>query len=57
MSSTFRRKMIHPITFTNTDFQGVDPKQNDPMVIIIEIKNFVVKKILVDQGRLVYMLY
>jgi len=45
------------ITFTDTDFKGVDLKQDDHMVITVEIKNFATKKILVEQGNLVDILY
>jgi len=27
-----------PITFTNADFQGIDPNQDEPMVITIEVE-------------------
>ncbi|XP_020203550.1 uncharacterized protein LOC109789096 [Cajanus cajan] len=37
-----------PITFTDRDFQGIDPIQDDPMVISVEINNCIVKKTLVD---------
>jgi len=46
-----------PITFTYVDFQGVDHEQNDPLVIIMKIESFDVKKILVNQGSLVDILY
>nr|KYP56478.1 hypothetical protein KK1_002719 [Cajanus cajan] len=36
------------ITFTDADFQGIDPEQDDPMVISVEIHNCIVKKTLVD---------
>ncbi|XP_027915113.1 uncharacterized protein LOC114174472 [Vigna unguiculata] len=32
------------VTFTNAHFHGVDHQQDDPMVIIIELENFTVKK-------------
>jgi len=38
------------ITFTNADFRGMDPEQDDPMVITIEVANCLVRKILIDQG-------
>jgi len=46
-----------PIVFTDDDFHGLDHQQDDPMVITIEIENYVVKKVLVDQGRSVVILY
>ena len=50
-------KKMPPITFTDADFKGVDPKQDDPMVVTVEVENFAVKKVLVDQGSSVDILY
>jgi len=59
VNSTIRpiRHRIPPITFTNADFRGIDPFQDDPMVIMVELEGFVVKKTLVDQGSSVDVLY
>jgi len=46
-----------PITFTDANFQGAHPNQDDPMVITIEIEIFAVKKVFVDQGSSVDILY
>jgi len=46
-----------PIIFTNDDFHGLDHQQDDPMVITVEIENYAVKKVLVDQGSSVDILY
>jgi len=46
-----------PITFTNADFKGIDPFQYDPIVITVEVENFSIMKILVDQGSSVDVLY
>jgi len=45
---SFRPRMP-PITFTNEDFKGVNPSQDDPMVISVDIDNFTIMKMLVDQ--------
>lgn len=45
------------ITFSNEDFKGNDLEQDDLMVIMIEVTNFVVMKTLVDQGSSVDILY
>nr|KYP38411.1 hypothetical protein KK1_040341 [Cajanus cajan] len=45
------------ITFTDKDFQGIDPVQDDPMVISVEIHNCIVKKTLIDQGSSADILY
>ncbi|XP_027343176.1 uncharacterized protein LOC113855745 [Abrus precatorius] len=42
------RIRIPPITFTDDDFQGVDPVQDDPMVISVDILNCIVRKTLID---------
>ncbi|XP_020204903.1 uncharacterized protein LOC109790199 [Cajanus cajan] len=54
-----REASIHmpPVTFTDRDFKRVDPMQDDPMVISVEINNCVVKKTLVDQGSSADILY
>jgi len=46
-----------PIIFTDDDFHSLDHQQDDPMVITVEIKNYAVKKVLVDQGNSVDILY
>jgi len=46
-----------PITFTKDDFKGVDPSQDDPMVISVDIDNFTIMKTLLDQGSSVDILY
>jgi len=45
------------ITFRDDDFQAIDPQHDDPMVISVEIKDFAVRKTLVDQGSSVDILY
>lgn len=45
------------LTFTDANFQGVDPDQDDPMVITVEIENFSIKKVLVGQGSSIDILY
>jgi len=57
VTRTHRHQRMPPITFTDADFQDVDQEQDDPMVITIELENFVVKKVLVDQGSSVDILY
>jgi len=54
--SHHRRHML-PITFTDDDFQGLDHQQDNCMVITVEIENYAVKKVLVDQGSSVFILY
>jgi len=51
------RHRMPPIIFTNDDFHGLDHQQDDPMVITVEIENYAVKKVLVDQGSSVDILY
>jgi len=46
-----------PITFTYDDFHGLDHQQDDPMVITVELENYAIKKVLIDQGRSVDILY
>jgi len=40
------------ITFTK-DFQTIDPEQDDPMVITVEVTDFAIMKTLVDEGSLI----
>ena len=51
------RRRMPPITFSDSDFQGVNPNQDDPVVITIELENFAVKKVLIDQGSSVDIIY
>ena len=51
------RPRMPPITFTDEDFKGIDPTQDDPMAISVDIDNFTIKKTLVDQGSSVDILY
>ena len=46
-----------PITFTDDDFKGIDPSQDDLMVISVDIDNFTIMKTLVDRGSSVDILY
>ena len=46
-----------PITFTDDDFHNVDHQQDDLMVITVELENCAVKKVLIDQGNPVDILY
>ncbi|XP_020205604.1 uncharacterized protein LOC109790783 [Cajanus cajan] len=59
VNAVCRTASVHmpPITFTDRDFQGVDPVQDDPMVISVEINNCLVEKTLVDQGSSTDILY
>ena len=48
----------HPVnSFTDRDVKGIDHNLNDPMVISIVTTNFLVKKVLIDQGSLADLLY
>jgi len=46
-----------PIIFIDEDFQNIDPKQDDPMVITVEITEHVVLKTMVDQGSSIDILF
>ena len=48
---------IPPILFTDDDFTIINPAQDDPMVIIVEIEKIAITKVLVDQGSSVDILY
>ena len=41
-----------PIYFTEEDFKDIDREYNDLMVILALIHNFLVKRILINQGSL-----
>jgi len=51
------RRRMPPIIFTDDDFHNLDHQQDDPMVITVEIENYTVKNVLVDQGSSVDLLY
>jgi len=56
-ASIHRQPHIPPITFTDDDFTAINPAQDDPMVITVEIDKFAIVKVLVDQGSSVDILY
>ena len=56
-TSTHKRPHIPPITFTNDDFTAIDPAQDDPMVIMVDIDKFAIAKVLVDHGSSIDILY
>ncbi|XP_020207520.1 uncharacterized protein LOC109792510 [Cajanus cajan] len=45
------------ISFSNEDYAGVSPNQDDPMVIAVEVANWEVQKTLIDQGSSADVLY
>jgi len=46
-----KRTPYYPIiSLTEEDFEGIDKNLDDPMVISIVATNFLVKKVIVDQG-------
>ena len=46
------------IMFTDRDFKGINTvSQDDPMVISITIANFMVSRVLIDQGSSTNILY
>ena len=56
-TSTHKCPHIPPITFIRDDFTAIDPTQDDPMVITVDIDKFAIAKVLVDQGSSVDFLY
>jgi len=57
ITHSHHRRRMPPITFTDDDFHGLDHQQDDPMVITVELENYAVKKVLIDQGSSVDILY
>ena len=57
ITHSHHRRRMPPITFTDDDFHGLDHHQDDPMVITVEIENYTVKKVLIDQDSSVDILY
>ena len=49
---------LAPITFTDRDFKGINPiNEDDPKVVSIIIANFMVYKVLINQGSSTDILY
>jgi len=46
-----------PIIFIDANFRTIDSKHDDPIVVTIEVANFVVMKTLIDQGSSADILY
>ena len=54
--SRSNRTDLPPMLFTNSDFRNINPRQDDPMVVTIEVANFVIMETLIDQGSYVDIL-
>ena len=53
-----RHQSLPSITFTDKDFKGINlVNQDDPVVVFIIIANFMVFRVLIDQGSSVDILY
>ena len=50
-------RSMPPITFTDEDFKAPDPDHDDLMVISIKVAEYGIRKVLVDQGSSVNILY
>jgi len=48
ITHSHHRRRMPSIIFTDDDFHGLDHRQDDPMVMTIEIENYVVKKVFVN---------
>ncbi|XP_027931963.1 uncharacterized protein LOC114187793 [Vigna unguiculata] len=57
ITHSHHRCCMPPMTFTDDDFHGIDHQQDDPMVITVELENYAVKKVLIDQGSSIDILY
>jgi len=57
ITHSHHRRRMPPIIFRDDDFHGLDHQQDDPMVTTVEIENYAVKKVLVDQGSSFDILY
>lgn len=57
MISPHKAPSMPHITFTSHDFRAIDPIQDNPMVISVEITNYIVKNTLVDQGSSTNILF
>ena len=56
--NTLLQQSLPPITFTDMDFKGINPvNQDNPMVVSIIIANFMVPKVLINQGSSTDILY
>ncbi|KAG4935918.1 hypothetical protein JHK85_050837 [Glycine max] len=52
------QRSLPPITLTDRDFKGINPvNQDDLVVVFIIIENFMVSKVLIDQGSSTDILY
>ena len=52
------QRSLPPIAFMDRDFKGINPvNQDNPMVVFIIILNFMVSRVLIDQGSSTDILY
>jgi len=55
--SRSNKRDLSPMLFTNADFRNINRRHDDPMVVTIEVANFVIMKTLIDQESFVDILY
>lgn len=49
--------MIYELTFIKEDLEGVDTPQNDALVLIVNICNYDVKRVLINPGSSLEVMY
>ena len=52
-----RKEHYEPISFTKEDYGDIEREHDDPMVVFALIHNFLVKRVLIDQGSSGNILY
>ena len=56
----FEKKLKYtqkPIVFNDDDLEGTIQPHNDPLVVTIRINSFIVKRVLIDQGSGIEVMY
>jgi len=51
------RRDLPAMLFINADFRNINPRHDEPMMVTIEVANFVIMKTLIDQGSSMDILY
>lgn len=59
-SSSSQTSMVHNVpelSFSPKDFEGISPHEDDPLVVVVQVLNYNVRRVLIDPGSSADIIY